>query len=278
MSKPSPDSESEIAQLFLEHMCLYTLRLVKLTENYLPNGAASGFILEENNSYFLLSAGHSFWKEGAWGIETDVITDEGVLIIPVPPLQLLSKLTLKSGANVTEALQAKLAQLESIDVKDIAKPYLDSTGFSIHPLDVAWAKLDFSELDELALKHPALANERLSLPIYRGPINTKPSRRSLYGFAALKPIELEHHGDLIILDRDIRYEYGMQYIGTDRKYDLYKFLLARSHQGDEYYHGVSGAPIADLTGKIVAIVVSGSEDDNLIYGLPLRRVSRFLGL
>ena len=70
----------------------------------------------------------------------------------------------------------------------------------------------------------------------------------------------------------------MDFEGTDEKYDPYRFKLARNHQGHKYYCGSSGSPIADLSGKIVAIVVCGSAVDNAILGFPLRRIEYLLHL
>jgi hypothetical protein len=59
---------------------------------------------------------------------------------------------------------------------------------------------------------------------------------------------------------------------------MYYFQLARKHQGNEYYCGSSGAPIADSEGKIVAVVLGGSEKTNTIYGFPLARIASLLEL
>lgn len=51
--------------------------------------------------------------------------------------------------------------------------------------------------------------------------------------------------------------------------DAYRFGLARRHQGDEYYDGACGAPIAGRDGQIVSIVIGGNRDRDCLYGLPL---------
>lgn len=63
----------------------------------------------------------------------------------------------------------------------------------------------------------------------------------------------------------------MCYVGSRTQGGLYEFRLARPHQGRKYYKGSSGAPIADEEGLIVALVVGGEPDKDLIYGVPLAR-------
>ena len=65
-------------------------------------------------------------------------------------------------------------------------------------------------------------------------------------------------------------------IYTDLKYkekqeDYYVFELPYEHPGDEHFQGCSGAPIIDTKGNVVALVCSGDEDTNLIYGISLKK-------
>ena len=63
----------------------------------------------------------------------------------------------------------------------------------------------------------------------------------------------------------------MRYSETDADTGLYKFELARKHQGHSYYKGASGAPIADPEGRIISMLVCGDEDEVFLYGVPLRK-------
>ena len=47
--------------------------------------------------------------------------------------------------------------------------------------------------------------------------------------------------------------------------------LAGPHKDDAVYNGCSGAAIVDLKGRLVALVIGGSESANLIFGVPLHR-------
>ena len=66
----------------------------------------------------------------------------------------------------------------------------------------------------------------------------------------------------------------MTFEGIDNR-GLYRFALARKHQGDAFYKGCSGSPIAAPDGTIVALVQGGAEMANEIYGVPLARYAKY---
>ncbi len=114
----------------------------------------------------------------------------------------------------------------------------------------------------------------IDLPRNLGPLDEEPSTQEVYGFASWSQVELIE--DNATLFRNEAYECFMEFVERDQVTDLYTFKLSREHQGHDYYHGASGAPIADPTGKIVSIVIRGCEAGNLIYGTALSDYSEFL--
>lgn len=50
------------------------------------------------------------------------------------------------------------------------------------------------------------------------------------------------------------------------------FRLARSHQGDEYYRGASGSPIADPEGQITSILIGRVPDTELLRATRLDNI------
>jgi hypothetical protein len=69
---------------------------------------------------------------------------------------------------------------------------------------------------------------------------------------------------------------GMQDTGNFA--GCYRFKLARPHQGDAYYRGSSGAPVADEDGHPVALVAGGDPGDSIIFATPLQPFVRYLDL
>jgi hypothetical protein len=276
MSKTFDSKIQKRVQAFVEHMLQYTIRLARLNAELKPiEGAASGFILNREGSQYLMSAGHVFRSGGDWGIETDVVVSGETVVIPVSSIQLISRITLDSSEGAVDAFQALLATSEVIELAEIQK-YCSDPSASPEPLDIAWTELSIAKLRETLSADDRLKDVTWSLPAYTGPVDVEPSSSEPYGFAAYSRVEF--HQDISRLLREEAYEVGMQFVGIDPKHDLYKFKLARNHQGDAYYKGSSGAPIADPTGKIVAIVVCGSEADNIIYGFPINRIGNLLNL
>ena len=113
---------------------------------------------------------------------------------------------------------------------------------------------------------------KIEMPRYLGPLDEEPSTQEAYGFASWSQVEFIE--DKAALIRDAAYECFMEFVGSDKDKNLYTFRLSRKHQGHDYYFGASGSPIADSTGKIVSIVIGGSEAENAIYGTALSDYSR----
>ncbi len=135
--------------------------------------------------------------------------------------------------------------------------------------DFAWAEVDVPGILKKYKAEKKLKYSKLQIPCYTGPLDTKPDPEDAYAFASHKAIEF--HVGIATLVREARYEIYMQFEGMDEAKGLYRFKLARKHQGDDYYTGCSGSPIADAEGRIISLVVSGSKDPEpgVIWGTPL---------
>jgi hypothetical protein len=127
---------------------------------------------------------------------------------------------------------------------------------------------DFGWVDLKSVLGSIPAEARPStLPAYRGSIG-QPKAGEDYGFAAANRVELVKGCETADLHRDPGFEFGMRFDGRHSD-GRYVFKLAKKHQGDDYYFGSSGAPIADRSGAIVSLVSGGSEEADVIYGVPL---------
>ena len=106
-------------------------------------------------------------------------------------------------------------------------------------------------------------------------MDESPVADEAYGFAAFAEASFTEDR---MLRREAAYEIGMEFTGLDDESAVYKFKLARPHQGHEYYYGSSGAPIADPSGKIVSLVLGGCESRDEIFGLPLAKYQKYTDL
>jgi hypothetical protein len=225
-------------QAFVEHMLRYTVRLVRNpTTPGAEGGIGSGVLLQRPAGLVLLTAGHNFDRPGAWTLETDIVVGRQTLMLPIPNPQRLLQVDLETG--------------ESSNV------------------DVAWARLGPRRLQGA----PEPKGEPIALNVYLGPIDGVPSAEHDYGFATYSRVEL--HESVSTLLRDPAWEVEMTYEGVSQT-GLHEFRLAGPHKGHDYYEGASGAPIADETGQIVSILVSGVEEENIVYGFPIHTVAELI--
>jgi hypothetical protein len=142
-------------------------------------------------------------------------------------------------------------------------------------VDLAWALLDVDKVRTQMRNDPAIEGRTLSLPIYTGPLDQVPEQNGYYGFAAPNRVELHGTGYMY---SEASFEIGMVYRGCRTEDGLYEFELARTHQGQDFYSGASGAPIANEEGTIVSLLLSGDPARNVMWGVPLARYSQVLNI
>lgn len=103
--------------------------------------------------------------------------------------------------------------------------------------------------------------------IHRLNFDAKPRQGIYYGFAGrTKHVEIAHlvspvlEYELVVVD-DLRY--------VETQGDMHVFKLGAQHPGHNRFQGCSGAPIISKSGEVVALVVSGCVERNLIFGVRL---------
>lgn len=252
----SDSSKKEIeqgAQNFVECMLMTTMRLVQVEseDSYEPVRPASGFLFMRDEKCYLITAGHVF-DSGKWVLETRETKDHKCLQIKIPsPTRLLS--------------------LETDGCED---PKL---------LDIAWAEIDSFEIADSDQERSF--TDSSVLPIYLGPLEEEPTFNEAYGFASWS--RTEYHKAIDKLIREAAYEVGMEYDGMktlslsgESYYDqeVHRFSLNDEHQGHSYYEGASGSPIANAEGKIVSVLIGGSEENDVLYGFPIQKICSLIGI
>lgn len=229
-------------KVLIEKLLETTIKLVEIDKEKKPIGVASGFILKRYNKNVLISAGHCFRGSKQMAIETSIIFGVETLLFALPPVNLVKKGDLKSNK-----------------FKD---------------LDIAWVNFDPKEINNPHKDDDRLKGLKIELPAYLGPINNGPDPARPYAFASWS--QCEFHSEKKTLVRDAVYEVGMKYIGMDSEKEIYKFKLAREHQGHKFYKGASGSPIADEEGRIISILLGGNDQQNIIYGFPIKNLAEII--
>jgi hypothetical protein len=237
----------EAAQHFRDLLVSYTVRLVALDANLNPvEGSGSGLLWQHEGHLTLLTVHHNFKNGGRW-------------------LQL----------SVTPQRRALLLELGSPD--SIRQGMLDrDRGTEVKDTDFAWVNLDIAAVLQ-KLRSGGVNPQEVNLPVYRGDFSRNPANQHIYGFAAW--VTMGYCPPIGVLEMRQAYELYMRYDGvqSDGYYaGSYRFRLTRKHQGDDYYRGSSGAPIADEEGHIVALVRSGDDKTGIVFGCPLQTFTRYV--
>lgn len=220
-----------------------TLPLVTISGDFeFPRKMASGFIVPIGDRNYIISAAHAI-ASGEWFIEWDAAKDKQTPAVLIP---LRSTFSLQAGARITGS-------------------------------DLAWAEVDFSAVIGQIDGDEQLNGKTLFFPgLYRGPMTSRADSKGVYTYLAPNLGLGFDHRIMPRLERSESFECGMEFVRED-EVGLYRFRLYGKHKGDPYYEGASGAPIADASGAIVAVLVAGDESSGELLGVPLYKYSHLIG-
>jgi hypothetical protein len=236
---------------FMQQMLHITVNLVRVDRQMNPCGLCSGVLIQRNGDVFVLSAYHGL-KNGRYCLETNLVLEGSgqTVLLPLNGVFHTERITLRPGTFEIEKQEE---------------------------IDFGWCKLDLDAAKRKMANDPLLVGKKIELPIYNGPAADNPEKDLPYGYAAWNR-GLIIEGYARFLERKLSYELALEFDGRDSTTSLYKFRLARAHQGKDYYEGASGAPIADPTGKIVSLLVGGIGGTDFLVGLPLSNYISFVDL
>lgn len=207
--------EEEAALTFVNLMLSTTVRLVRLDQSDKPDGVTSGFIVERNDSWYLLAAYHSL-KRGRYCLETDVQHDGDPLLLTFDSFNFCRRVELRADDQTFGFSQGK-------------------------EIDFGWMKIDQEKLSKMLAGDGRLESKPVELPRYLGPLNQRPNTHDFYCYAERNRASIQE-ASRTTLWREPSFEVGLQFLGLDQERNLYKFGLSEQHRGDAYYRGASGAP------------------------------------
>lgn len=95
-----------------------------------------------------------------------------------------------------------------------------------------------------------------------------------YGFAGHTRPCLEPHPEITILSTKMLVCTGLTLVG---KYDYFDvFQLSIKHPGHQFFEGCSGAPIVDVGGNLVGLIVKGNTESETISAVPISLCTQIL--
>jgi hypothetical protein len=227
-----------------------SVALAKINEANLPDGFASGCLMDYHGRRLLLTVAHA--------------THKG------PPLAL--------ALGWDPALRrVKLWRFGGLNF--LARGQL-STGIKLQEMKLD--EVDFAYVDVPSEHEPRLEKidaqtgnivESRACTIWPATAIAEPEAGVRYGFAGHTKPSLEDHAliaaDVKFCFTELRVCFPLSFV--EQREDLFAFRLPVEHPGHEYFRGCSGAPIIDDEGRVVALVCEGSVEDSIIYGVSLRR-------
>lgn len=227
-----------------------SVALAKIGETNLPEGFASGCLIDYHGRRLLLTVAHAAHSG--------------------PPLAL-------SLGWEPDKRRVKLWRLGALNF--LARGQFN-TGTSIE--DMSLSEVDFAYVDVPADLEPHLEkvdaatgtiNETRPCTIWPATAISDPKTDVQYGFAGHTKQSLEDHSviaaDVKFCFSELRICFPLSFVRAED--DLLVFRLPVEHPGHDYFYGCSGAPIIDTEGNVVALVCKGDLETSTVYGVSLRR-------
>lgn len=244
------ESTMPLSSTMLSELEVSSVALAKINEVNLPEGFASGCLMDYHGHRLLLTAAHAAHEGPSLA-----------LALGWDPALRRVKLWRFGGLNF------------------LARGQL-GTGMKLEEMKIA--AVDFAYVDVPPEHQPRLEKidsqtgniiESRACTIWPASAIAAPKAGVRYGFAGNTMPSLEDHtliaADVKFCFTELRVCFPLSFVGE--RGDLLAFRLPVEHPGHEYFHGCSGAPIIDEEGRVVALVCEGSIEDSMIYGIWLRR-------
>ncbi len=215
---------------------LTSIPLLRFAPDESPIGIASGCLVNYQSRRFILTVSHAV-KLGSsdWAIAIGIDEKKGIEIYR--PSSFLYVGEMRRGTAAITEVDYCYAEV-AVDI--------EPTFQRLTPLDPKSEKVCCHVFDMSEVAEPQ-ANE-------------------LFAFSG--QVHPELHGTHALVTEPTVYP-GLRY--TKSEGPFHEFTLPVSHPGHDSFHGCSGAPIVDTQRHLVALVSSGDDAKNVIYGVSLTR-------
>lgn len=225
---------------FEKRAFLSSVPLVRLGSDGVPDGFASGALIDYGGRRMLLTVAHATGDQKRWAIQLAYIPGKGTVNHSLGAMNFLAK----------ASLSAPKPKLEDIDFAYVEVPgALRAYRQQIRtPENVVEAELPIS------IHAPTLADV--------------PSADETFGFCGMVMPSPEKHLGHTYVFGELRTYVGLTYLRTEGDYHV--FALPFAHPGHEHFRGCSGAPIMSESGAMVALVCGSPGSSGEIWGISLR--------
>jgi len=225
--------------MFQKHLWHSSVALVRLNNQRQPTGCASGCLIDYSGKRVLLTASHATEDQENWAIQLRYVPGK--------------------GATATYQLGA----MHFLAKGSLSKPKLQNVDFSyveVPPTICAYRQ---------EIETPAnVVKSETPIAVHTSTLEDMPNPNDNFGFCGMVMPTSENHFCQTYLVGELRVYSRLSFLRTEDDYHV--FSLPFSHPGHEHFKGCSGAPILSSTGSLIALVCSGSEKTNEIWGISVR--------
>jgi hypothetical protein len=222
-----------------------TVPLVQLDVKLHPEAAASGCLIDYGGKRILLTVQHATGNQKNWAIQCRYLPDKARTEL----YQLGRMNFLVKGRLFNSSAELKF------DVKEVDFSYVEvPSNVTAYRQEIEASTSSVKSETPIIVHEPSLEN--------------MPQLSDTFGFCGAVLHTLEKHSSRVCLGAELRIYSGLSFLRTEEDYHVFK--LPFLHPGHEHFKGCSGAPIFSNTGSLVALVCSGKEQTNEIWGISLR--------
>ncbi|WP_162626982.1 hypothetical protein [Aeromonas allosaccharophila] len=215
-----------------------SIPLRNLDENKLPKGIASGCLIDYSGKRILLTVSHATGNQENWAVEIGYEKNKGTISYQLGAMWFLR------GGSILD-----------LHFKDIDFSYVEVPS----DLIAFRQELDFK----------GNVKKQVQLNVFSPDFDVLPSIDEQYGFSGSVMPSIESHNGQVYFFSEFKVYAGLKYLRKEDEF--YVFKLPFTHPGHEHFKGCSGAPIIDTSGKVIALVCSGNEQTNEIYGIAISK-------
>ncbi|QTF93715.1 hypothetical protein [Halomonas sp. BM-2019] len=223
---------------FQKQLWLSSVPLVRLNEQRLPTGIASGCLIDYSGRRLLLTVSHATGDQANWAIQQKYVPGKGTCNYQLGAMNFLARATLSNP------------KLEDVDFSYVEVP----SSFIAFRQEIEVPGNSVKSETPINVHSPSLLDE--------------PDENQEYGFCGMVMPASENHFGQVYFGGELRVYDRLSFLRTEDDYHFFK--LPFSHPGHEHFQGCSGAPIIDKSGNLVALVCGGCEDTSEVYGISVR--------
>jgi hypothetical protein len=222
---------------FQKFLWLSSVPLVRLNQQFIPSGIASGCLIDYCGKRLLLTVTHATGDQQNWAIQLRYVPNKGTETLQLGAMNFLV-----------------VANLSNATLRDVDYSYVEVPSTT------------FGYRQEIQVQSDTVISEA-PLTVHTPNLQEMPRASDTFGFCGMVMPALENHFGHKCLGGELRIYSGLSFLRTEGDYHV--FLLPFGHPGHHHFQGCSGAPIFSNSGSLVALVCKGCETTSEIWGISI---------